>query len=413
MKISLFTLGTTGDVEPVIALARRLQKEGHQVQACSVDLHAERFRGLGLDFRCVGESGIQDSNMDESFDRLLRRADPLHQFGVIADLLLHKAGDRYARCVKEMETTQLAICHIIDVVAIAAAMDCRVPWISMRFDTLGIATSSHSPFLIDFGTWINRFLWKSGEWLLGLKVDRILRERLPRSVERHPSLKMFRTYSPHLNLIAVSPELSAIPADLPSSFRVTGPWALDDPEFVPSPMLESFLNAHSKPAVVGFGSVAGSGLPPLITTSVAALRKRGLPVIVQNSRTMQETLESPDVLSAGYVPHAFLLKRARLLIHHGGAGTAAAVGREGVPSIVIPHNSDQFYWGQRLYELGVAPSPLKRSKVTTERLEALIRNLEDNPGYQARAAELSRRLRREDGLGIAATAIQQFAAALH
>jgi sterol 3beta-glucosyltransferase len=412
MKISLFTLGTTGDVEPVIALAKRLQKEGHQIQACSVDLHEKRFKRLGLDFVCVGESGIQLSNMDESFDRLLRSSNPFYQFGVIADLLLHKAGDRHAKCRKALETTELAICHIIDTVAIAAVMDCRVPWISMRFDTMGIATSSLSPFLINFGGWINRLLWKSGEWLLSLKVNRILRERLPCSVERHPSLKMFRTYSPHLNLIAVSPEVSSIPHDLPRSFQVTGPWVLEDPEFKPSVTLASFLNAHSRPAVVGFGSVAGSGLPPLIAMSVAALRGRGVPAIVQNSRTLHDTMESPDLLSAGYVPHGFLLKGARFLIHHGGAGTSTAAVREGVPSIVIPHNSDQFYGAQRLCELGVAPKPLKRAKVTRERLEALIKDVEENPGYQARASELKAKLRREDGLGTAARVIHQFAVTL-
>ncbi len=408
MKISLFTLGTTGDVEPVIALGKRLQKEGHQIQACSVDFHEERFRRLGLDFQCVGESGIQNSNMDASFDRLLRRADPFHQFGVIADLLLHKAGERYERCVNAMRTTQLAICHFIDTVAIAAAMDCRVPWISMRFDTLGIANSSHSPFLIDFGARLNRFLWKSGEWMLGLKVDRLLRERLPRCVERNPHLRMFRTYSPDLNLIAVSRELSSIPSDLPPGFCVTGHWALDESEFAPPPELASFLKKYPRPAVVSFGSVAGTGLPALIAISVAALRKRGVPVIVQNWRATQYALQAPDVLSAGYIPHGYLLKQAWFLIHHGGAGTAAAVCREGVPSIVIPHNSDQFYWGQRLYELGAAPRPLKRPKVTEEKLEALIKDLLENPRYRAKASDLRARLLREDGLGTATRAIHEF-----
>ncbi|HXK60053.1 MAG TPA: glycosyltransferase, partial [Acidobacteriota bacterium] len=102
----------------------------------------------------------------------------------------------------------------------------------------------------------------------------------------------------------------------------------------------------------------------------------------------------------------------RFLIHHGGAGTSMAVCRGGIPSIVIPHNSDQFYWALKLYELGVAPRPLKRARATRDRLEALIKEVAQNPQYQSRATELRRRVQTEDGVGTAAGAIAQLVAKL-
>jgi len=39
--------------------------------------------------------------------------------------------------------------------------------------------------------------------------------------------------------------------------------------------------------------------------------------------------------------------------HHGGAGTTAAGLRAGKPTVIVPFFGDQFFWGQRVRDIGV------------------------------------------------------------
>jgi sterol 3beta-glucosyltransferase len=61
------------------------------------------------------------------------------------------------------------------------------------------------------------------------------------------------------------------------------------------------------------------------------------------------------------------------VVHHGGAGTTAAGLRAGVPGVVIPFSNDQFAWGRRVYELGVASKPVPRKNLTAEKLADAIK----------------------------------------
>lgn len=47
-------------------------------------------------------------------------------------------------------------------------------------------------------------------------------------------------------------------------------------------------------------------------------------------------------------------------VHHAAVGTTAAAVRAGIPSIAIPHTTDQFIWARRLNALGVSPQPIRR-----------------------------------------------------
>jgi sterol 3beta-glucosyltransferase len=106
-------------------------------------------------------------------------------------------------------------------------------------------------------------------------------------------------------------------------------------------------------------------------------------------------------------PHSWLFPRVAAVIHHGGAGTTAAGFRAGVPSIVIPFNFDQPFWGQRVYKLGVGPVPIPRSKLTVDRLAQAIHEAVTNTAMRQRAAELGLKIQAEDGIANAAKIIQQ------
>ncbi|NNL65867.1 MAG: glycosyltransferase, partial [Myxococcales bacterium] len=80
--------------------------------------------------------------------------------------------------------------------------------------------------------------------------------------------------------------------------------------------------------------------------------------------------------------------------------------RAGVPQVVVPHIMDQFYWAERVRQLGVGPSaPLMRA-FDPEALARAIRTAASSAGLQDRAREVAVQVDRTGGIPRAIEAIE-------
>jgi sterol 3beta-glucosyltransferase len=100
-------------------------------------------------------------------------------------------------------------------------------------------------------------------------------------------------------------------------------------------------------------------------------------------------------------PHDALFPMMSACVHHGGAGTTAASLRAGKPTVICPFFGDQPFWGRRVEELGVGPSPIDRKRLTVETLAAAIRVATTDDQMQRRAVDLGRHIRAEAGVSSA------------
>jgi sterol 3beta-glucosyltransferase len=73
--------------------------------------------------------------------------------------------------------------------------------------------------------------------------------------------------------------------------------------------------------------------------------------------------------------------------------------------VAVPHNADQFTWARRLAELRVSPPPIRRRKLSRERLEPALIGATTSDVLRERAQVLAARIREEDGV---ATAVAVF-----
>ena len=102
--------------------------------------------------------------------------------------------------------------------------------------------------------------------------------------------------------------------------------------------------------------------------------------------------------------HDWLLPRCRAALHHGGAGTTAAMVRAALPSVICSVFVDQPFWARQLEQRGVgAHVPLK--KLSTPRVVDAFRRVLDD-ATKARARALADRMKDEDGVAIAAPAFE-------
>jgi UDP:flavonoid glycosyltransferase YjiC (YdhE family) len=91
--------------------------------------------------------------------------------------------------------------------------------------------------------------------------------------------------------------------------------------------LAAFLQGEP-PIVIGFGSMTGFDAVAMTRAVVAAVRGLERKVVLQSGWAGLGDVDlPPNVIRAGFVPHAWLHERAACVVHHGGAGTTASALR--------------------------------------------------------------------------------------
>lgn len=98
-------------------------------------------------------------------------------------------------------------------------------------------------------------------------------------------------------------------------------------------------------------------------------------------------------MTVGRCSHATLFRRVAAVVHHGGAGTTTTAARAGAPQVLIPHLLDQYYWANRVSQLGLGPPAIRRNQLTAAQLADTLAATLDNELLAQRADELGCRLR--------------------
>jgi UDP:flavonoid glycosyltransferase YjiC (YdhE family) len=104
-----------------------------------------------------------------------------------------------------------------------------------------------------------------------------------------------------------------------------------------------------------------------------------------------------NVARFDYAPFTWLVPRCRVLVHHGGRGTASQALAAGVPHVVSPMTFGQVDTACRLEKLGVARLIAPR-RLSARALATAMRSLTDSPEVQARCREYAARCAESDPL---------------
>ena len=214
--------------------------------------------------------------------------------------------------------------------------------------------------------------------------------------------------SPAPVIYAFSRHVAPPAVDWPAWHQLTGYWFLDEPPgWVPPPELVHFIEAGAPPVYIGFGSPGTRQPLQALETICRAMEMADLRAVLAFPPEMLAGRTMPDtIFPAIGIPHAWLFPRLSAVVHHGGAGTTAAGLRAGLPSIITPRSVDQFFWGERLSALGVAPPPIAQRLLTAEKMGTALQQVVADTAMQARACALGEAIRLEDGVGRAVEIIR-------
>ena len=405
VRIALLTCGTRGDTQPMVVLALELERRGHDVVlGVSPNLlgwcarAGVRALPLGPDSQAFmesprGQEWLAAGNVG-AFMAALTAESREHFPSTRAELRAVTAG------------ADLLVAGVLaEDVGAACAEAAGIPLVTLHSFPVR-RTSAYPAALVTQRSLpgpVNHLTHRLFEqvWWRGVRNEvAAVRADLGLPATRRSTARHLAA-SGATEIQAYSPVLVPSPADYGPNRPLVG-------FLSPSPALRerldetgvdadlsAWLDAGDPPVYVGFGSMP-------VTDPTAALEqvrrvcdRLGRRALVSAGWSRFEAGGSDQVRVVGAVDHDAVLPRCVAAVHHGGAGTTAAVVGAGLPSLVCSVFADQPFWGQRLRALGVG-AHVRFAALDEDALAHGLRTALD-PAVRRRAARLGAALREEDG----------------
>jgi len=399
MRVLLSTLGSRGDVEPLVALAVALKAQGADAVVCApADVEfIELTDRAGVEFA--------PAFMPIRAFIAMARKDPKP--------LPERAAD-VAQAQFEAISAAAEGCDAVvgtGLMPSVAAAQCvaelnGLPWFKVGLCPMYLPSEAHAPHaypgrLHPEGVTDNRVLWNHDietiNAIFGPAVNG-LRTRLGLPVTDNVRDHVF-TRSPFLASDATLWPWE--PSDLCEAAQ-TGAWILED-DRPPSPELEAFLNAGEAPVYVGFGSLPTHDPKEAARIAIEAVRGQGRRIVLLRGWADLDRIDGgEDVLVIGEVNQQALFRRVAAVVHHGGAGTTTTAAHAGAPQVIVPQIVDQPFWARKVARLGIGAAhdgPVPTVDSLSVGLAFALR-----PETKARAAAIAAEVRR-DGAAVAARLI--------
>jgi sterol 3beta-glucosyltransferase len=403
MHISILALGSRGDVQPYATLGNGLKSAGHEVRFITFESFASLIAENNLDFHPI--QGNAEALVAEG------RADMLglmRSFGSLAEGYAHDLSAPY------LGETDLIINQLpAGLYGFDLAEKYGVPMVLAS--VIPLARTRMFP-LMGFPKLplpgYNKATYYLGEqmaWQMFRTVINRWREKtlnLPPLPIKGYMGQIGTRQIPIIN--GFSQHVVARPNDWNEHIHVTGYWLPENKHWQPANDLSEFIEAGTPPVFIGFGSMPIKDPQRITTIILEALKQSGQRGILHMGWGGLGNQSLPDyVFRIDFAPYDWLFPRMAMVIHHGGSGTTAFGLRSGMPSCVVPFVFDQFYWGERIAQLGVGPKPIRYKDLTVERLREVIRIGISNSQMRQKATDLAQKIHPENGIENALTTIEK------
>jgi len=382
MKISIVVNGTRGDVQPMIALALGLIKNGHEVVCCVPPENEELVKRYNCQFVAFGPNYLELFKKNAQF----------------------KGGATAAPSPKEMkkETENqinklpglligsdlvIGVGFVLGVHSVADIL--KVPYRFVIFYPTLLGTSKTDPILY-------RILFGFGRSMTNMIMKSFINKKRA-EVGLQPIRDVWENWMGDNVIVACDKELNAVKEGVLFNFTQTGYIPLASQNGLPE-KVNKFLNSGKAPVFIGFGSNPVSRPEKFdhIFSEVSKTTNQRL-IISRGWANLPENNTS-DILYVDEMPFEFLFPRIAAIVYHGGTGTMAAATRAGIPQVAFPFMADQFENRKLIIKLGLGPNSCDFRKLSSNDLSSAIKECVTNDKYKKKAMEISIQLEDSNGL---------------
>ncbi|OQS07124.1 sterol 3-beta-glucosyltransferase [Thraustotheca clavata] len=411
MNICIIIVGTRGDVEPFIAIGKRLKKDGHRIRLATHAVYRSMVLDGGLEFYPLAGDPKALSAYVVKKDRTQNEV--LQILQMLQDIIF----SCWPAAQADDPENQLPPFHCNAIISnpvtygqIHVAEKLEVP-LHIMFPQPSIPTTAfphprtNLPYtgVNEKKNYISYKMANSGVWHRTENMINRFRQEvlgLEKIGENGGDILILRQI-PHSFMW--SRHLIPQPEDWDCSLYDVVGTVRDEsvPYYVPSPNFAAFLAAGPAPIFVGFGSTIIADATKITNMILEAAIRAKVRVVIQPSWSglaQGGTFKIPSsVFILGDCPHDWLFPHMAAVVHHGGAGTTAAGLLAGKPTFIISINDDQPFWGWAVTQAGVGVQTCPMAQLTTPILTEAFKALLQ-PQLVERALAMKSLMEAEDGV---------------
>lgn len=416
MKFCLLTIGSRGDVQPYIALAKGLIEEGHSVVIASHSEFRPWVESYGIEYRDIaGDPAelmkimIEHGMFSVSFLR-----DAASKFRTWIDELLVTSYEACKGCDVLIESPNaMAGIHVAEALQIPYFRAFTMPWSKTRaYPHAFIVPEQKMGGSYNYLTYVlfDNVFWKG----ISGQVNKWRKETL--GLQKTNLELMGQSKVPFL--YNVSPSVLVPPVDFSDWISVTGYWFLDEGngKFEPPQDLVQFISKAKrkgkKLVYIGFGSIIVSDSSELTRAIIESVQKADVYCILSKgwsdrgsaSKNEAEIPIPEEIYMIKSIPHDWLFPQLDVAVHHGGSGTTGASLRAGLPTIIKPFFGDQFFYANRVEDLGAG---IFLKKLNVSQFAKALTEATTNKKMISKAEMISKKIRSENGVKTAIARIYE------
>jgi zeaxanthin glucosyltransferase len=417
MKIGFISMPLTGHLNPMTALARKLQSRGHQIVFIGVPDAAPTVRAAGLNFVSWCEEEFPAGSCASALAPVAKLHGPAATRWTIAGAgraFFQAASRHLPRTLVETGVQALVLDTIhmyLEVVPMSLGMPYAHVWAILNIDFSGATPPSVVPGLYEdtpAGRARNlEALKKSDNALFGL-VQPLAEEYAERAGLTLDWSDPAATVSRHAAaIVSQTPKEFDLPGiPWPPQFLYGGPFFDDAGR---EPISFPWEKLDSRPLIYASLGTLVNGMASIYQAILAAVgRMPETQVVLAKGNNIELSDLGPiprNVTVVDKAPQLELLKRSVLSITHAGLNTALESLANGVPMVAIPISYDQPGVATRIAHHG-AGEFLEVENLTVDALQELIQRVLRTPAYREKAQYFKDVIARRRGLDIAAEAIE-------
>ncbi|GCE21845.1 glycosyltransferase [Dictyobacter kobayashii] len=412
MRITIIAIGSRGDVVPYIALSQGLMNAGHSIRLATHLSFAELVRSYGIPFFALDDEP-KELFQTKDGEKLLANGTNPYRFAQLFASNLAAFTPLYMQraheACQDADTIVVAYIGLLIGYTLAEKYNKRLVMSMLQPMLLSTAAMAEptSPWLPQkpalLGRAMNQLSHVMAQQYTGMLFLPAANEVRKKRYNLPPLERSFYANLPGVAdfvLCAYSPLLVPRPVDWSEKIHITGFWMLEHAEaWQPERELVDFLHAGPAPIYIGFGSMSAyrpAETIEMVEQALTQTGQRGILLVDKHAYSAQK--RSDNLYLTNVVAHDWLFPQMQAIVHHGGAGTTAASVQAGVPTIIVPYISDQWFWGHQVARAGVGPRPISRKQLTAKKLAELFNTAIHNQEMRQRASELGARIRSENGV---------------
>ena len=405
MKILVLSIGTRGDVEPMVAIAEVLMRYGHDVTCAFSGEFRYLVENGPMEFISLGSEYMEVLKTDTAQKAIGGRQSGIGK--LISQLRFVKKHldiekdtiEKQYQAVQQADP-DLVVHNGISFYPFVWMLDHPGQTVLISAVPYGIHYVHDHPYILfkrNFGPFLNRFTYKLAEDGAANSTRRAMKHlNYDRKITKGEIIRAARKVK---TVYAISNSLFERPDYWEDWTVVSGFFERRQSiEFTPDEELVSFLTRHQKIVFISMGSMVNPNPEFLTTMFLDILQKLNIPAIFATNAGAFITPDSFDnhlFYFTKTIPYHWIFPQVYAVIHHGGSGTVHTALKYGCASMAIPHFIDQFLWNKIIWKKGAGPKGIKISKITRQNLEPLILDLYQNPEYRQNAESISAQMAQE------------------